>query len=198
MSNRISIKEVEQAIAGSRCIAVRTDQVIWLYANTNKGWVRVRTELSSPEAAERRLVVCADEGDLALDTKASGDATALLEWFDEVLHARVSDLKMGFIFCGDGNKQEPAIAVCAHVLRGAQPSVKKMPVPFAGEYGRAYCADCAAKAGVGHLRIICYPCYLHTRTGGLVKGKREEFAKLRTLCSRKPLPHSGEKRNQRI
>lgn len=166
MSNRISIKEVEQAIAGGRCIAVRADQVIWSYAKTNEGWVRVRTELSTPERAERRLVVCADEGDLALDTKASGDATALLEWFDEVLHARVSDLKMGFIFCGDGNNQEPAIAVCAHVLQGAPPSFYKVPVPYAGEYGQAYCADCAAEPGAEHLRILCYRCYLQYQNGG--------------------------------
>lgn len=85
MPNRTSIKEVEQAIAGGRCIAVRADQVIWSYAKTNKGWVRVRTELSSPEAAERRLVAYADEGDLILDAKANRDPTTVLKWFDEVV-----------------------------------------------------------------------------------------------------------------
>jgi hypothetical protein len=166
MPNRISINEVEQAIAGGRCIAVRADQVIWSYAKTNKGWVRVRTELSSPEAAERRLVAYADEGDLILDAKANRDPTTVLKWFDEVLHARVSDLKMGFIFCGDGNNQEPAIAVCAHVLQGAPPSFYKVPVPYAGEYGQAYCADCIGKEGKWDFRIICYPCYLQYQNGG--------------------------------
>ena len=164
MSKRSSIKEVEQAIADGRCISVRTGQVIWSYYKTNEGWVRVRTELSTPERAERRLVVCADEGDLALDTKASGDATALLEWFDEVLRARARNLKAGFIFCGDGNDQEPAVAVCDHVLQGAPLSISKVPVPYAGEYGRAYCAGCAAEPGVGHFRIICYRCYLQGQT----------------------------------
>ncbi len=166
MSNRIAIKELEQAIAAGRRIAVGADQVIWSYAKTNKGWVRVRTELSSPEAAERRLVECADEGALIFDAKASGDTSAVLKWFDEVLHARVSDLKMGFIFCGDGNNQEPAIAVCAHVLQGAPPSFYKVPVPYSGKYGQAYCAECFAKAGKWDFRIICYPCYLQYQNGG--------------------------------
>jgi hypothetical protein len=166
MSNRIAIKELEQAIADGRSIAVRADQVIWSYHKTNEGWVRVRTELSSPEAAETRLVACADEGALIFDTKANGDPSAVLKWFDEVLHARVSDLKTGFIFCGAGNTQEPAIAACAHVLQGAPPSFYKVPVPYAGKYGQAYCADCAAKPGAEHLRIICYPCYLRSRAAG--------------------------------
>lgn len=164
MANRKSIKEVEQAIADGRSITVKAGQVIWSYYKTNKGWVRMRTELSSPDAAERLLAEHADEGYLALDPKAPGDATAMLKWFDEVLQARVSDLKMGFIFCRDGT-QEPAVAVCDHVLQGAPPSIKKVPVPYRGEYGRAYCADCAAKPGAEHIRIVCYPCYLENPTG---------------------------------
>lgn len=164
MENRISVKELEQAIADGRSIAVRADQVIWSYHKTNKGWVRLRTELSSPQAAERRLVACADEGALIFDAEASGNPSAVLKWFDGVLQARVSDLKTGFIYCGARNTQEPAIAVCAHVLQGEQPSVKKVPVPYAGEYGRAYCADCAGRPGAEHLRIICYSCYLKSQT----------------------------------
>ena len=169
MAIRRSVKEIEQAIAHGRCIAVRADRLIWSYHKTNEGWVRVRTELSSAGAAERRLVACADEGALIFDAKASGDPSAVLNWFDEVLHARVSDLKMGFIFCADGNTQEPAIAVCAHVLQGAPPSFYKAPVPDAGEYGGAYCSDCIAKVGKWDFRIICYPCYLQSQTAGTMK-----------------------------
>jgi len=165
MSHRISIKEVKQAIADGRSIAVRTDQVIWSYYKANEGWFRIRTELSSPEAADRCLSEYADEGYLALDAKAGGDATAVLKWFDEVLHATVSDLKMGFIFCVDGN-QEPAIGVCAHVLQGASPSFYKVPVPDLGEYGQACCADCVAKKRKWDFEIICYPCYLRCQNGG--------------------------------
>jgi hypothetical protein len=164
MSHRVSTKEAQQAIASGRSIAVEAGQNIWLYVKTNKGWVRARIELSSPEAAGRRLVACKDEGDLIIYPKANGaDAVAALEWFDEVLHARISDVKIGFILCGDGS-QEPAVAVCDHVLQGAPPSISKVPVPYAGEYGRAYCADCAAEPGTEHIRIVCYRCYLQSQT----------------------------------
>jgi hypothetical protein len=164
MSKRIFIKEVKRAIADGRSIAVKADQVIWSYYKANEGWFRIRTELSSPEAADRLLSEYADEGYFALDPKASGDATAALKWFDEVLHAQVSDLRMGFILCADGNL-EPALAVCAHVLQGVSPSFYRAPVPDEGEYGQACCADCVAKKRKWDFHIICYPCYLRRQNG---------------------------------
>ena len=165
MSHRVSTKEAQQAIASGRSIAVEAGQIIWLYVKTNKGWVRARIELSSPEAAGRRLAACKDEGDLIIYPKAHGaDAAEALKWFDQVL-ASVSDVKIGFILCGDGN-QEHAVAVCDQVLQGAPPSNSKVPVPYGGEFGRAYCADCAAELGMEHIRVICYRCYLHSQTGG--------------------------------
>jgi len=166
MSKRISIKKLKRAIAAGRSISVKADQVIWSYYKANEGWFRVRTELSSPEAADRLLSEYADEGYLALDPKAGGDATAALKWFDEVLHAQVSNLKMGFILCADGNL-EPAIAVCSHVLQGGSPGFYKVPVPSEGEYGQAYCADCIAKKRKSDVGIICYRYYLPCQNGGL-------------------------------
>jgi hypothetical protein len=98
--------------------------------------------------------------------KASADPSAVLKWFDEALHARVSDSRTGFISCGSGSTQEPAIAVCAHVLHGARPSFYKAPVPEDGAYGDAYCADCASKPGLEHIRIVCYRCYLQSQISG--------------------------------
>lgn len=165
MSNRIAIKELEQAIAAGRRIAVGADQVIWSYAKTNKGWVRVRTELSSPEAAERRLVECADEGALIFDAKASGDTSAVLKWFDEVLHARVSDLKMGFIFCGDGNNQEPAIAVCAHVLQGAPRVSTKCLFPTQASTVKRIVQNVLPRRVSGTSESFAIPAICNTRTG---------------------------------
>ena len=171
MANTLSVEEIEQAIADGRPISVRADQVIWSYVKSNKGWVRVRTELSSPEAAERRLVACADEGDLIFDATANGNATAVLKWFDKVLHARVSDLNMGFIFCGEGSKEEPALSVCVHILQGALPSFYQAPVPREGEYGQAFCAACVALRKKGTLvdfRIVCCPCFVRTQNSVVV------------------------------
>jgi hypothetical protein len=55
MEKRISVKELEQAIASGRSIAIEAGQVIWLYVKSNKGWVRARIELWEPGTCSSRL-----------------------------------------------------------------------------------------------------------------------------------------------
>lgn len=140
-------------------ISLWTGSVIWKYLKATKGWVRFKSEFSSPELAERRAQDDADKGELVQNIT---DMDTGLEILDKWTQAEVSPVPVGFIRCDNG-KLEPAIFVCDHVLyEGAKPVVHKLPNPRNAEYGQSFCDKCVGT--MEHIHQYCYRRYLRRVT----------------------------------
>jgi hypothetical protein len=163
-ANAGAASKVKAHVADRVPIALLDGRNIWTYEHVGDEWVRFQMELTTPEAARRRMEPLRNEHYCLVPQVDGQNHTKTIEWLDNMTRARVGTVKWGFIRCED-DKEQPGVLTCVHVMfAGAPVKDYVIPAPLQAKYGEALCADCADGKGQEDDKFItCYHCYLRSQ-----------------------------------